>query len=176
MTTPTLYQIADDLRALGDLLAETHGVVSAESEAAFAAFEREIETDLVAKVDAYCALIREMEQRASVRLVESTRLRKLADSDNAAADRLRERLRLTLEMIGAPKVNTPRFRVAVQRNGGAAPLQVAPWVAEAPERIPERFREPLWKVRSDLIREALEAGEALDFANLGERGRRLDIR
>jgi len=172
----TLYQIADDLRALGDLLAESAGEVTPESEAALAEFEREIETDLVAKVDAYCSLIRELEQRASVRLVESTRLRKLADADNAAAERLRERLRFVFSERGIGPMQTPRFRVRLSKNGGKAPIQFSAWVAEAPERLPEEFRSPLWKVRTDAIREALEAGRHLDFANLGDRGTRLDIR
>jgi hypothetical protein len=172
----TLYQIADDLRALGDLLAESAGEVTPESEAALSEFEREIETDLVAKVDAYCSLIRELEQRASVRLVESTRLRKLADADNAAAERLRERLRFVFAERGIGPMQTPRFRVRLSRNGGKAPIQFSPWVAEAPERLPEEFRAQLWKVRTDAIREALEAGRHLDFANLGDRGTRIDIR
>lgn len=171
----TLYQIADDLRALEALLVEAGGDISSpEALAAVEAWEAELSTNLAGKVDNYCGLITEIEIRAAARQAESDRLRDLARVDDNAAKALRERLLFILQTRNVPKVDTERFRVSVAKNGGKAPLDVR----VGPDEL------PAWAVKKrtvvetdkDAIRARLEAGESLPFASIMERGTRLVIK
>jgi len=171
----TLYQIADDLRALEALLVEAGGDLSSpEALAAVEAWEAELSTNLAGKVDNYCGLITEIEIRAAARQAESDRLRDLARVDDNAAKALRERLLFVLQTRNVPKVDTERFRVSVAKNGGKAPLDVR----VGPDEL------PAWAVRKrtvvetdkDAIRARLEAGESLPFATIMERASRLVIK
>lgn len=171
----TLYQIADDLRALEALLVEAGGDLSSpEALAAVEAWEAELSTNISGKVDNYCGLITEIEVRAAARQAESDRLRDLARVDDNAAKALRERLLFVLQTRNVPKVDTERFRVSVAKNGGKAPLDVR----VGPDEL------PAWAVKKrtvvetdkDAIRARLEAGESLPFATIMERGTRLVIK
>ena len=171
----TLYQIADDLRALEALLVEAGGDISSpEALAAVEAWEAELSTNLASKVDNYCCLITEIELRAAARKVEMMRLAGLASVDETAAKALRERLLFVLQARNVPKVDTERFRVSVAKNGGKAPLDVR----VGPDEL------PAWAVKKrtvvetdkDAIRARLESGESLPFATIMERGTRLVIK
>ena len=63
----TLYNIADDLRALEAILVEAGGDISSpDALAAVEAWEAELETNLGSKIDNYCSLISEIEQEVVV--------------------------------------------------------------------------------------------------------------
>jgi hypothetical protein len=171
---PTIYQIADDMAALDALLAETGGEITPEAEAAFNAFEAELTNNLNGKVDAYCALIAEIDARAAARKAEAKRLADRAKADERTADALRERLRFVWEQRKLGKVETDRFTVSLAKNGGKAPLDIRCGVEDLPG----------WAVRvettasadKDAIRARLDSGEVLEFASLMERGTRISIR
>jgi hypothetical protein len=179
--TRTLLDITRDLEALDDLvaevdqsLAETGGEVTPEVQAALDAVDAwmaELDTDLKGKVDNYAAFIVTLDKRAEVRKAEADRLARRARIDATNAQFLKERLRGELERRGIRKVETDRYRVSVAANGGKLPLLIQDELA-----VPERFWISVKRVSNDLVREALERGEAVAGARLGERGRRLSIR
>jgi hypothetical protein len=167
-----LLQITDDMQALDDLLAEVGGDVSDPNvAAAVEAWMAELDTNFAGKVDNYAALITSIRARADVRRAESERLAKRAQIDEASADWLAARLLQALEARGTKKVETDRYAVSVVGNGGKQPLILTGDVP--PEWC--KFVEKI-EVNRDKIRASLEAGEALPFASLGERGRRLAIK
>jgi hypothetical protein len=167
-----LLQITDDMQALDDLLAEVGGDVSDPNvAAAVEAWMAELDTNFAGKVDNYAALITSIRARADVRRAESERLAKRAQIDEASADWLAARLLQALEARGTRKVETDRYAVSVVGNGGKQPLILTGDVP--PEWC--KFVEKI-EVNRDKIRASLEAGEALPFASLGERGRRLAIK
>lgn len=169
---PTIYEISDDMRALHDLLAESGGELTPQTEQAFAEFEAELSTNFSAKLDRYCSLIAELEAQSTARKAEAKRLADLARTSERSAEALRERLRWVFEARGLPAQQTERFRVSLAANGGKLPLVV----------LCAEDELPAWAIRSKIsadteaIRERLEAGESLPFARLGERGRRISIR
>jgi hypothetical protein len=67
-------------------------------------------------------------------------------------------------------METARFRVTAAQNGGLAPLIITS------VDIPEEFCRVIREADKTLIRELLEAGERLPFAELGERGRSIRIK
>jgi hypothetical protein len=171
----TIYDISADLAALESILHENGGDVSdPQAEAALAEWERELELDLTGKVDRYCSLIAELEARSKSRQAEADRLADLAKADDKAAQGLRERLRFIWETRNLPKIETSRFRVALTRNGGKAPLDLRVEPDELPEWAIDR--KTIVTANKDAIRARLEAGENLPFANLMERGTRISIK
>jgi hypothetical protein len=169
---PTIYEISDDLRALHDLLAESGGELTPQTEAAFAAFESELSSDLHGKLDRYCSLIAELEALATARKAEAKRLADLARTNERSAEALRERLRWVFEARGLGTQQTERFRVSLAANGGKLPLVVLC----AEDELPAWATKSRVSADTEAIRERLEAGESLLFARLGDRGRRISIR
>ena len=166
----TLFQISDDFRALEQVLEECGGDVSdPTAEAALNAWEAELATDLEAKVDGYCSVIAEIEARIAAREEEATRLSRLAKVDRNVVESMRDRLLMVWQARGLGTVNTSRFRVSAQRCGGVAPLVID---GEVPERFTRKTVEP----DRTAIREALLAGEQLEFARLVDRAERIVIR
>ena len=173
----TLYEIGEDVRALNEMLEELGGDISEpEIEAAFDVWFAEVKTNQIAKVDAYCALIREFEAKSDARANEAARLLKLSHADSDAADRLKKRLKWFMDATEQAKIETPRFKVAVQKNGGTIPLIVNPaWEAD-PASAPEQFHKVRIDLDKEAIREAMRNDEAVEGCAIGERGTHLRIR
>ena len=171
----TLYAIERDLAALDALLSECGGdVTDATAAAAIAAWESDLESNLIGKIDSYCGLIAEIESRANARLAEASRLQSLATTDRKSADALRARLHSAFESRGLPRIQTPRFAVSLVRNGGKAPLDIRVGADQLPEWAINR--ETIVTPNKDAIRARLEAGEALEFASMMNRQTRISIK
>jgi hypothetical protein len=166
----TLLDITDDVRALDDILAENGGDLSdPQIESILSQWETDLEGDLEAKLDSYAALITEWEARAEMRSVEAARLAKRAKTDAASADALRRRLQFVFESRNLRPVETPRYRIALARNGGKRPLDIH-------GEVPADFLQIKTEPDKEKIRAALEAGQSLPFAILMERANRISIK
>jgi hypothetical protein len=174
---PTLFQIVEETQALHDLLTECAGeITDAETEAAIDQWLAETEQSLEKKVDGYCNLVREFEARSEAREIEAKRLMALAGADANQARRLKDRLKAFFEICGIKKLETPRFRVSIQANGGQSPLVFPPeWEVE-PASAPEAFHKVEIKLSREAIREAIRNDEETHGAFLAQRGTRLNIR
>ncbi|MFQ5569688.1 MAG: siphovirus Gp157 family protein [Rhodothermales bacterium] len=171
-TRRTLFEISNDLLALYDRLEDLGGdVTSPEVEQTIDAWFEQLGRERDEKLDNYAALIRELEARAEARKHEARRLTQRARRDADHAAYLKQRLVLFFQDHHLKTVETRRYRLTLQRSGGKRPVVLT----LDPEELPEEFQR--WKVSADLdaIREALEHGATLDFAELGERGHSLRI-
>lgn len=170
----TLYELGGQLAALDELLAEVGGDVTDEQAAeAINAWFAEIGEQVEHKLDGYGALIVELEARATARKAEADRMAGRAQVDTNAAKRLKERLKMFFIERNYKVIETPRFRVTLAGHGGKVPLDIDPVDAAT---LPLRFQAVSISPHTELIRAALEAGEALDFARLGERGSSIRIK
>ncbi len=163
----TLFDISQDLLAFYDRLEALGGDVSSpEVEQEIDAWFERLGRERDQKLDNYAALISELEARAEARKQEARRLTERARRNAEHAAYLKQRLLLFFQEHHLKTVETRRYRLTMQRSGGKAPVLLK---AEA-EALPEAYQR--WKVSADLdaIREALEGGALLDFAELGERG------
>jgi hypothetical protein len=177
----SLYEISKELSALEALLIESDGEIPDE------AFEQHLDATTEQcdeKLASYCKLIRNLEARASVRQAEAdafrqevNRLEALAEADLKAVKKLKERLKWFWQAHDLGKVEVGGFRINLQANGGVAPLQFTD--DAKPENADERFHKVIpahIKWDTDAVRKALQAGEGLTFAKLGERGLRIVIK
>lgn len=166
----TLLEITDDVSALDDILFEAGGDISdPEVEKIVEQWFAEVENDFERKVDNYAALIRTMEARAEVRRGEAKRLLERARIDESSANFLKGRLITAMHHLGRTKVETDRFRVGVQRNGGVQPIEIT-------GDVPPEYRKVVSEPDNAAIRTALLEGRELSFAELRPRGERLAIR
>lgn len=166
---PTLYEIDRDLLNVEELLAS-----GAEDEAAtlLEQFRQQLESDRASKVDATCAFIRELVSRSEARKAEADRFVALARTDGNLADRLKAMLLDHLRLHGVKKMETERFRLTRAANGGKLPLEIT----LPPDELPAEFVRTTKVADTEAIREAVEKGEDLPFARLGERGEHLRLR
>jgi len=167
----TLYDLSDDLAVLLDQLEECGGeLMTPEMEAAFDALLGD-GGDVAVKVDNYTALIEEFKARAAIRRTEAKRLARRAEVDENSVRSLEARLIQFFQRHDLKKIETPRFQVRVQRNGGLAPMDILVPPNELPEDVIRLVPEP----NKPLIRERIEAGEKVDYAVLRERGYSLRV-
>lgn len=165
-----LYEITDDLRRMLDLADETGG----ELDAAAAEYLATVEAEEAVKLDGYANLIRtlEMEEAAARAEAEQYQLKAAARAD--AVKRLKGRLLDHLTATGRTKVQTAKGRtISVQANGGKAPVK---WSSVEVADLPPRFVVVRQEIDREAVREALERGEVLEFATLGEKGQHVRIR
>lgn len=161
----TLFHISDDIQHLNTLLDDLDDT---EQQQLITEWLEHLEEERDRKLDNYAALIAELEAKAEIRKREAKRLIDLAAADENRAKMLKERLKYFFETNNLKKVETNRYRLAVVKHGGKAPLILDESVTAT--ELPERFQRVNIEPDTKAIREALEAGEDLDFARLGDRG------
>ena len=169
----TIFDITDDMLALGDLLDNAGGEINdPQVEEAIMLWSDELENDLQAKVESYCWLMREKESRSLAMFAEADRLRERAQSNQRAARGLRDRLLFAFTLKGIDKVDTSNFTVGIARNGGKQPIDIDS------DAVTDDYltSEVVKTVNKDKIREALDAGVELDFASMLERGTHLRVK
>jgi hypothetical protein len=167
----SLYAIQNEIESLIDALLEGGGTDMAANEA----LEQHLaglDAALDEKAEAYASVIRSLELRARARKDEASRIRDLAEADEAVADRLKKRLKEAMEATGKTKIDTPRFKLSVAGNGGKAPLVID----GSADDLPPQFRVVRHEPNKDAIRAALEAGTAVPGCALLPRGTSLRIK
>jgi len=172
----TLFNITEDLLTIERLIDEVEGDISApEVEAAITAWMAEMGGDQAVKCDGYIGLIRKWEMQAAAAKAERDQYAKIAQVRGNRIDALKQRLKEHMERTGQAKIETATGRtIAIQKNGGKAPMVVDPVVD--PQAVDARYQRITIDLDNEAVRAALEAGEKLAFASLGERGTSLRIR
>jgi vacuolar-type H+-ATPase subunit I/STV1 len=165
----TLFEITEKLSEVYETLEATGGEVDEQIDA----YLNNLVEDRNAKLDAYAALLRNLDAMEEMQIAESKRLRDRATAIAKQSDKLRERLKAHMIVTGDLKIETGRNRFSVVKNGGKIPVLVSD-----PADLPEGFvREIVTEMPNlDAIREALVAGQEVPGAMLGERGMRLAIK
>lgn len=133
-----------------------------------------VKGEIEAKLDSYGVVVNELLNDIENIDKEMKRLTAKKKTLTGSVEFLKTNVRGTMESMGIKTVKGDRFTWAIQKNGGKRPVIMKEGYNIL--AIPERFQD--WQVKPDReqIREALENGEALDFATLGERGESLRLR
>ena len=133
---------------------------------------KELEGSIEAKVENYCWLIREIEGRAAIRLLESKRIKALATTNENLVKSLKDRLKFFFESQAILKLECKTFKVSIANNGGVQPLQV-----DLPaDQLPPQFQKVTIEADNASIRKALEMGTEIDGVKLLQRGTSLRIK
>jgi hypothetical protein len=148
------------------------GELSAEAAAALEAMLVNLGEARDTKLDGMCALVRHHELRAACRREEKDRLAKLEAADMNVAHHIRERLKEFFQRTGTKRVDTKRFCLRLQGNGGVQPINI-----EDEQAVPEEYTTTRMVVSIDreAVREALLAGRKVAGCTLLPRGVRMVI-
>lgn len=174
-----LFAIAEDVIRFSDLLEEADGDLSklGEFEAAVTAWMDSLGDEQAQKLDSYLNLMKTLAMEAAAARAEAEQFALKARYRETAEKRLRDRLKLFLEVTGQTKVQTASGRtIAIQKNGGKAPLVFDPAVPV--EEYAEKYAKTVTTKTPNVeaIRADLEAGAELAFAKIGEVGSHLRIK
>ena len=133
---------------------------------------KELEGSIEAKVENYCWLIREIEGRAAIRLLESKRIKALATTNENLVKSLKDRLKFFFESQAILKLECKTFKVSIANNGGVQPL-----VVDLPaDQLPVQFQKITIEADNASIRKALEMGTEIEGVKLLQRGTSLRIK
>ena len=173
-----LYKISSKLEDLNNLLEELEdAIIPDELTEVVTNILAEIDktkADFYDKVDNILALIQSRKKWVKIRKEEADRLNKLIKQDQSQIKFLNEYLLRHLEAQEVKKLRTKRFNLTVANNGGKLPI----WIDNKldPQELPKQYQQVTVEVNKKAIREALEAGEKLEFAGFSERGKHLRIK
>lgn len=170
-----LYDIAADFRRLSDLL-EDESTPEEMRQTIMDTLES-LDGDFEDKAEGIAALI--AENRATITAIESEidRLTAKADRLENQNDSLKRYLKMEMDFTGKRKLNAGIWKITIAKNGGKAPIV---WKTEPDEldlgSLPEKYVKRTESINTAAVRETLEAGGFLSFAELGERGESLRIK
>ena len=168
----SLLDIEADMQALDDLLFEAGGdITDPKVEEYVTNLLGENEAALRAKSDGYARYIHELQARAAAANDQAERLKSRAKTATNQADWLKSRLKSVMELRGIKKIEGQYATVGIRGNGGKTPMNV-----DENATLPDAFTIVVRNPDNEKIRAALEAGQKLPFASLGERGTHLSIR
>tara|TARA_R100000664_G_C2758548_1_gene147524 strand:+ start:5004 stop:5489 length:486 start_codon:yes stop_codon:yes gene_type:complete len=161
-----MYQLTEDLKHLKALM-EQEGEELDES---LDLYLSKLQSDLEWTVEGAIKLSRELDAMAEARVKEGQRLVESGKSLAHQSSRLRNRLKERLEECDERKVTTPLFTVTVSKSGGKQKIDVRE------EDVPMEWKKATFKPDMDLIRNELEKGSPLGFAQLIPRGTHLRVK
>nr|DAI75731.1 MAG TPA: resistance protein [Caudoviricetes sp.] len=159
----TLYELNQSWQEVFDMLLDA----DVPEEAIFDTIEG-IEASMDEKADSYAKIIRSLEGDAGKLDAEIKRLQARKAGIQKRREWLMQQLTDTMRSTGRLKFRTALFSFAIQKNGGARPVDVI-------SEVPKEWLKP-GDPDTKRIREWLEAGNTLPFAVLGNRGESLRIR
>ena len=177
MTRRTLFDIQNDILALGDLLEEQDGDIT-NCEEQFDQWFSELGDERDSKLDGYAYLIRQLESDADIIKAEMDRLKARRTAAENKVKKLKERLEHYLKINEIDKIQTQRFTFGLQKPGGKPKVQVSDYFENHPEELPEHLRRVKFEADLEAIREALETdpNENSIFGQIVEADKKLRIR
>lgn len=168
---PALFEISQEMTALYDSIADADGEITPEIDA----FITHLISAEAEKLGGfyYCIKKAGMEEAAATAMKEQWA--KKSDSRRKLGERLKEAVLAHLIATGQQKIVTPDGNTfAVQKNGGKKPLIVKPELDL--HEVDPMFLKQVISIDTDVVRECLDNGDLLTFAEYGPTGNHLRLR
>ena len=162
-----IYQSTGDLITLQDMLESGEY-----TEEELAELVDTIGGEYTDKMEAYCRVVRNLEAKKTAHKNEATYHSDKAKTIDGSITRLKDAMFNSMKASGVNKVEGELFTVAIQKNGGKAPIVLDVEVEELPDELVKV------KESADLeaIRQYIEETGDITYAHIGERGESLRIK
>lgn len=164
--TDKLYDIADSIRSLIDMIEDTE---APEFDSSVGDALSDMKCSFDKKAEQILLFAREQMYRADARFSEATRLQEEGRRCVNLARRLRTYVKTQMETAGIDECQGDIIRMKIYKNGGKLPILTIPWDGEVPDRLMKVEK----KMDQDKLRAELEAGAIFPFAQLADRGTHL---
>lgn len=167
-----LYDIASDYKRLQDMLdsAET----PEEMRQTLQDTLESVAGDFEDKAANIAALIADIRATISGCEDEIARLTEKKARLSSQVDSLKKYLFSEMQFTGLRKVQAGTWQISIAKNGGKAPIVWADGIRV--DDLPAEFVKVEKSLDTQAVRQALEKGETLGFAEFGERGESLRIK
>ena len=160
-----LYEIVAELQ---DFVAANEGL---EDEQAYRDTLEGLQGELDDKVSQWARCIKNLEGEREAIKAEGDRLTKRAKSIDNEVKHMKDTLLMYLKAAGVSKAGDAVIKASIVKNGGQAPLEID----LIPVDLPEDFQKITIDADKEAIRAALEGGQQLEWARIGERGEHVKI-
>ena len=161
-----LYEIVAELQ---DFVAANEGL---EDEQAYRDTLEGLQGELDDKVSQWARCIKNLEGERDAIKAEGDRLTKRAKSIDNEVKHMKDTLLMYLKAAGVSKAGDAVIKASIVKNGGQAPLEID----LIPVDLPEDFQKITIDADKEAIRAALEGGQQLEWARIGERGEHINIK
>lgn len=131
-----------------------------------------VEGEYEYKLENYCKVIKNLEADVEALKNEAKRLTDKKKSLENNIDRLKKAMFDSMKSTNTTKVKGSVFTIAIQKNGGKAPIIVDVPVSQLPDDL-VRIKE---EADSEAIRKYIEETGDITYAHIGERGESLRIK
>lgn len=132
-----------------------------------------VEADIEQKLDSYGVVINELSNDIENIEKEIKRLTEKKRTIDNNITRMKGAIKDAMEAMGKKKIQGDKFTWTIAKNGGKRPVV---FNVSSLTEIPSEYKKVEYKIDRDKIRDALESGEKLFFATLGERGESLRLK
>ena len=160
-----LYEIVAELQ---DFVTQNEGL---EDEQAYRDTLEGLQGELDDKVSQWARCIKNLEGERDAIKAEGDRLTKRAKSIDNEVKHMKDTLLMYLKAAGVSKAGDAVIKASIVKNGGQAPLEID----LIPVDLPEDFQKITIDADKEAIRAALEGGQQLEWARIGERGEHVKI-
>ena len=160
-----LYEIVAELQ---DFVTQNEGL---EDEQAYRDTLEGLQGELDDKVSQWARCIKNLEGERDAIKAEGDRLTKRARSIDNEVKHMKDTLLMYLKAAGVSKAGDAVIKASIVKNGGQAPLEID----LIPVDLPEDFQKITIDADKEAIRAALEGGQQLEWARIGERGEHVKI-
>lgn len=158
MTALTLYQIAQEFRAITDVLMDA----GCDEQTLKDTLEGEA-WPLELKAQNYAFVIRNMEASAAAIKEAEQQMAERRKAIEKRAEQIKERLKVGMEIAGVTKIDCPHFAISIAKNPAAVEVFEQALVPASFMRVPETPPPVLDK---NAIKEALKSGRDVPGAKL----------
>lgn len=170
----SLYRIGEAFEILEALLDE-QGEGASEADAdVVARWWSELEMTLEAKLESCVAWVQMQDRFIEGARSEARRLSHLAQTRENNVERLKKIIRDVFEAQGLKKIDTKLGPVRLVNNGGELPLVLDPSTFNV-QTLPDDCKKVVVEPIKKAIRKHIEAGEVIEGASIGVRGKRVDL-
>ena len=159
-----LYEIVAELQQFCE---QMEGM---EDEQAYKDTLESLQGELDDKVEQWCHAIKNQEGERDAIKAEADRLSAKAASLTKQVDRMKNTLRIYMTEANRKKAGNT-IKASITKNGGKLPIVLT----VDPKDLPFDFQRVKIEANSDAIRDALEHGQEVPGAELGERGEHIKI-
>ena len=164
---PSLFDLSDQYKAL----LEFGQSVDPEDQQTFLDTLEGLTGEIAIKLDAWVAVMIRLKATEELAIDQRDRLDAFIKTVHRNRDRMSDGILTAMDTMGVTELKSDLHSFRKARNGGKAPL-----IIDDPAGIPTSYQKVVIAPDTDKIREALEAGEQLPFAHLGERGVHLRVK
>ena len=160
----SLMELTDDYVKLQ----EYAGSLEPEDQQAFLDTLEGLDYEVGLKLDDYVSVIKAIESNEDLIETEIGRLKKISQALDDNKSKMKSAIKSAMEQMDKKEITGKFHKIKIVKNGGKQPLIIT-------DDVPNNYQKLIFEDDTEKIRKALESGEELSFAYLGERGTHLKI-